>query len=268
MFGQQTREHFALGVRPDFDGNIIGFQAGADLLRFASTNGHRDHIGFYVAQARASGKVHGWVDGFEGAPAGWLDLDASSYGAYWTHIGPSNWYVDAVLQGSNFHGSPSSILGVSTSVNGRAFAASIEGGYPITLAPWLVLEPQAQGIWQRLSLDDTLDPFSTITFGRSDVFTGRVGGLLQSTFGSGGNLWHPYLKGNVWWGTNGFDVVTFGANGIPTGRNGGITLEGGGGITGKLTRNISVYGDASYLSSVSGESRITLKGNIGLRVTW
>jgi outer membrane autotransporter protein len=42
----------------------------------------------------------------------------------------------------------------------------------------------------------------------------------------------------------------------------------GGGVTGKLTRNLSVYGDASYLTSVSGESRIALKGNVGLRVTW
>jgi hypothetical protein len=36
----------------------------------------------------------------------------------------------------------------------------------------------------------------------------------------------------------------------------------------KLTRNVSVYGDASYLSGVSGESLIALKGNVGLRVTW
>jgi outer membrane autotransporter protein len=45
------------------------------------------------------------------------------------------------------------------------------------------------------------------------------------------------------------------------------TLKGGG-VTGKLTRNVSVYGDASYLESVSGEKRIALKGNVGLRVTW
>ena len=45
-------------------------------------------------------------------------------------------------------------------------------------------------------------------------------------------------------------------------------IIGGGGVTGKLTRNLSVYGDASYLTSVSGESRIALKGNVGLRVTW
>ena len=53
-----------------------------------------------------------------------------------------------------------------------------------------------------------------------------------------------------------------------TGRNGGTTVEGGGGITGKLTRNVSVYADASYLSALSGEQRITLKGNVGLWVTW
>jgi len=100
------------------------------------------------------------------------------------------------------------------------------------------------------------------------VFTGRAGALLRGTFGSTGRVWQPYLKGNVWWGSNGFDTVTFNGFGVPTGRNGGTTLEGGGGVTGKLTRNFSVYGDASYLTSVSGESHIALKGNVGLRVTW
>jgi len=100
------------------------------------------------------------------------------------------------------------------------------------------------------------------------VFTGRVGALLRGTFGGPGSVWQPYLKGNVWWGSNGVDTVTFDADPIQTRRNGNTTLEGGGGITGKLARNVSVYGDASYLTSVSGESRITLKGNVGARVTW
>ena len=131
-------------------------------------------------------------------------------------------------------------------------------GYPILLAPWLSFEPQIQGIWQRVWLYDTLVPVSTISFDRADVFTGRAGALLRGTFGSAGTRWQPYLKGNVWWGSNGFDTVSFNSFGIPTGRNGGTTLEGGGGVTGKLTRNVSVYGDASYLTSVSGESHIAL----------
>jgi autotransporter family porin len=175
-----------------------------------------------------------------------------------------------VLQGTYFQTAENSIRGVANNFSGRGFAASIEGGYPIPLlVSWLTFEPQIQGIWQRTSFDDSLgEAFSTISFDRSNVFTGRVGALLRGTFGSTGAVWQPYLKGNVWWGSNGVDTVTFDGVGIQTGRNGGTTLEGGGGVTGKLARNVSVYGDASYLSSVSGESRITLKGNVGLRVTW
>jgi len=270
VFGQGTREHFAEGARPDFDGTFAGFQAGADLLRLESLSGHRDHIGFYVGQARASGAVHGSVDGFEGAPAGHADLDATSFGGYWTHLGPSNWYIDAVLQGTYFQTSANSIRGFANNFSGRGFAASIEGGYPIPLlVSWLTFEPQIQGIWQRTSFDDSLgEGFSTITYDRSNVFTGRVGALLRGTFGGPGAVWQPYLKGNVWWGSNGFDTVTFDADPIQTRRNGNTTLEGGGGVTGKLASNVSVYGDASYLTSVSGESRITLKGNVGMRVTW
>jgi outer membrane autotransporter protein len=195
VFGQNTREHFAQGARPDFDGSFAGFQAGADLWRLESSNGHHDNIGFYVAQARASGTVHGSVDGFEGALAGHVDLDASSYGGYWTHLGPSNWYIDTVVQGTHFIGTPQSIRGVSTRVNGDAFAGSIEAGYPIVLAPWLIFEPQVQGIWQRVWLDQALVPFATISFDRADVFTGRAGALLRGSFGSGGAQWQPYLKG-------------------------------------------------------------------------
>jgi outer membrane autotransporter protein len=268
VFGQHTSEHFAQGARPDFDGTFAGFQAGADLWRLESINGHHDNIGFYVAQARASGSVHGSIDGFEGALAGHVDLDAISYGGYWTHLGPSNWYIDTVVQGTHFYGTPNSIRGVTTTTKGNAFAGSIEAGYPIALAPWLIFEPQVQGIWQRVWLDDALVPLATISFDRADVFTGRAGALLRGSFGGAGALWQPYLKGNVWWGSNGFDTVTFNSFGVPTGRNGGTTLEGGGGIAGKLTQNVSVYGDASYLTSVSGESHIALKGNVGLRVTW
>ena len=192
----------------------------------------------------------------------------AAIGGYWTHIGPSNWYIDTVLQGSYFLASPNSINGVGNKFSGSGYAASIEAGYPIALASWLVFEPQIQAIWQRVSFNNTLDPVSTVTFDNAGVFTGRAGALLRGTFGTAGTQWQPYLKGNVWWGTNGFDTVTFGARPVQTGRQGGTTLEGGGGVTGKLTRYVSVYGDASYLTAVSGETRNAIKGNVGLRVTW
>ncbi len=136
------------------------------------------------------------------------------------------------------------------------------------LAPWLMFEPQIQGIWQRVSFDNTLDPVSTVTFDNAGVFTGRAGALLRGSFLGPNAFWQPYLKGNVWWGPNGVDTVTFGIDPVQTGRQGSTAIEGGGGVTAQLTRNVSVYGDASYLTAISGESRIAIKANVGLRVTW
>jgi outer membrane autotransporter protein len=172
------------------------------------------------------------------------------------------------VQGTKITGLPESDRGIGVNLRASGVAASIEGGYPIPLSPWLMIEPQVQGIWQRVSIDGTADHFSAITFNSSDVFTGRVGGLLKGTFGSPGAFWQPYLKGNVWWGSTGADVVTFATTAIPTGRNGEETLEGGGGIAGKLTQYASLYGDVSYLTSTNGPRLTTIKGNVGLRVTW
>ena len=268
VFGQHKSEQFAQGAQPDFDGTLAGFQAGSDLWLSESGNGHRDHIGFYVTKARATGSVSGLVDGFAGTPAGHVDLDATSFGGYWTHLGPSNWYIDTVVQGSYLLASTGSINGNGTNVPGVGFAASIEAGYPIVLEPWLTFEPQIQAIGQRVSFNSTFDQVSTVSFGRSDVFTARAGGLLRGTFGSAGAVWQPYLKGNVWWGSHGSDTVTFGIDPVQTGRQGGTAVEGGGGITGKLTQYVSVYGDASYLTAVSGGTRNAVKGNVGLRVSW
>jgi outer membrane autotransporter protein len=48
----------------------------------------------------------------------------------------------------------------------------------------------------------------------------------------------------------------------------GPAVELGGGVNGKLTRLLSVYGNASYLTSVQGERNTTVKGNVGLHVAW
>ena len=267
VFGQQTREHFAQGAQPEFYGTYAGFQAGRDFLQLTPAAGHTDHAGLYIAYSRAVGDVNGFVDGVEGTSAGHLDLAANSVGGYWTHIGPSNWYIDAVLQGSFIDGTPISDRQLKTNTYARAITASLEGGYPIPLAPWFALEPQAQVIWQRLWINNAFDGISPIAFSHPEALTGRVGTVLRGTFGGPAAVWQPYLKGNVWFGGSGTDLVTFTTTPVPVQRNQGTALEGGGGITGKLTQSISVYADASYLNSVSGEQWITLKGNVGLRVT-
>jgi len=266
LFGQLTDLGFSGTVRPDFDGTIAGFQAGADVWKFTSA-GNRDHFGLYGAFAQATGDVRGFVIGLEGAPAGRVSLDATSLGAYWTHVGPTGWYLDAVLQGSWLDGNPRSHRGIRADAAGSAFAASLEGGYPIPVMPGLILEPQAQAIWQRLSLDDTADRFSTITFDTDDAFSGRIGARLAARFAAPAVLWLPYLKTNLWWTSGGGDALSFAAFPI-TAASRGTAVEVGGGLTAKLGPSVSLYGDASYLTSIDGDDIEIIRGTVGLRVTW
>jgi outer membrane autotransporter protein len=131
----------------------------------------------------------------------------------------------------------------------------------------LILEPQAQAIWQHLSLDDTHDRFSTIAFDTSDGFTGRVGARLQGRLPMASALLLPYLKTNVWWNAAGTDTLTFAATPIAAAGR-GTSVEVGGGLTAKLGASVSLFGDASYLTSVGGQDSEGVRGTIGLRVTW
>jgi hypothetical protein len=66
--------------------------------------------------ARASGDVNGFAQGFRGATVGTLSVDAYSLGGYWTHVGPTGWYTDAVLQSSTLIANPRSARGVGSSM--------------------------------------------------------------------------------------------------------------------------------------------------------
>ena len=88
-----------------------------------------------------------------------LNLDAWSGGAYWTHYGPGDWYVDAVAQATRYDGAASTQF-ARLATTGFGFVSSLETGYPIHLpmfGPGFVLEPQAQIVGQRVSFDDAND---------------------------------------------------------------------------------------------------------------
>jgi hypothetical protein len=57
--------------------------------------------------------------------------------------------------------------------NGFGWAGSLEGGYPIALAGRLVLEPQAQLIYQRVRFNDGNDGDALVSFSDSDALQGR-----------------------------------------------------------------------------------------------
>jgi autotransporter family porin len=250
---------------PGFDGNLFGFQAGQDIIGWGDVNGHQDRVGLFAGYAHASGDITGQAVGWNNLDVGDLDVDATSFGAYWTHIGPNDWYVDAVLMGTWFDGNASSHGGTGIAIDGTGMTASIEGGYPIALAEDWTLEPQAQLIWQKLSLDDQTDAFSSVRFDSDDTVTGRLGLRLKGDLQDG--AFQPYVKANLWHAFDSDQRIGFGGDPIVT-ETGGTTLEIGGGVVAKLSESASLYASADYTTNLGGERTHVIEGNIGLRIKW
>lgn len=255
-------------VDPSFDGSVFGFQAGVDLYRHESQNGLVATFGVFAGYGRLDGDVEGFADGVRDFDAGNSAINGYSIGANAVLVGQQDWYLDAVLMGTLIDGEPESDRGISADLDGEAFTASLEAGYPIALSESVALEPQAQVIWQHIDLDDSEDDFAEISYDTPDTFTGRLGARLTSNFESGGGTaWQPYLKANLWYSSSETDKIDFNADEVRT-KTGTTAVEVGGGVVAKLTDRVSFFGAGDYLFDVGGQDKEAVEGNLGLQLTW
>ena len=210
VLGQQIDNHYTAFADPRASGQLLGFQSGIDLWHGERMPGHRDAAGLYVGYANANVDVNGLVTneavtGYVLRHTGSLHLDAWSGGAYWTHYGPSDWYLDAVAQVTHYGGAASTQF-ASLATTGFGFVSSLEAGYPVPLplfGPGFVLEPQAQIVWQHVSFDDANDDQGEVSLGTTSGATGRIGLRGRWTIaGDSGQVWQPYVRANLWrdWG--------------------------------------------------------------------
>ncbi len=269
-FGQRmsSRWEGTVDARSD-DANLVGMQAGLDLFRRQSEDGHRDHAGLYLAYSDYTGRISGFSEGDHGARVGRLELDGPALGVYWTHFGPAGWYVDAIAQVSWFDAKAISLYGPRLSTSGTGFVASLEAGYPIRLAGGWQIEPQAQVIYQSVSVDDAQDDYSAVSWDGGDAVTGRVGARLQYTGRDGTTLWQPYGKVNLWHGFSGTDRARFDDDGVDS-RFGGTAVEVGGGVTAKIASMTSLYAHVDQTWHLGGgrERTNVTQGAVGIRVNW
>jgi len=279
VLGQQIDNHYKAFADPRASGQLLGFQSGIDLWHGDWIPGHRDAAGIYVGYANANVDVSGLVTN-EAATAyvlrktGGLNLDAWSGGAYWTHYGPGDWYVDAVAQATHYQGAASTQF-ASLSTTGFGFVSSLETGYPIhlpVLGPGFVLEPQAQILWQRVSFDDANDGLGDVALGTTSGASGRIGLRGKWTIADGsGQVWQPYVRANLWrdWGAQATTVFS-GADLVPLLEQ-ATRLQLGGGVSVRMNANVSFYANADYQFAVGdtdGGRRDGVRGAAGVRYTW
>ena len=279
FFGQTIDNHYQAFADPRASGNMGGFQGGLDLLRGSLIAGHYERAGLYGAFGDGSVDVNGLVTNpaataYSLQRTGSLNLNAWSVGGYWTHVGPTGWYLDAVLQGTWYGGSASTQF-AKLDTNGTGFIASLEGGYPFSwpqLGPGFVIEPQGQILWQKVSFGQRNDGLGDVALGDTTGPSGRIGLRTKWTIATaGGQVWQPYLRGNLWrdWGAEA-DTVYSGTDVVPL-LSQTTMLELGGGLTGRINANVSVFANVDYEFAVGAsesEKRNGVRGAFGAKYTW
>jgi len=278
VFGATIDQSYQAFAAPSSKGNLSGVQAGVDMWQ-----GQSDSFGGYLAYSRANVDVRGLVTndqatGYVRQRTGTINLKANSVGAYWTHRGPTGWYLDGVAQATTYRGTASTPY-AHLNLPGTGFIASLEFGYPIGL-PMLgqsfVLEPQLQAIYQYVNFSPRNDELGPVALGSTHGNTERAGlrGTWQLT-GHNGQLWTPYVGLDLRrdWGAR--SKTVFGTSGgdysampmVPQATR--ASLDGG--LTAQLSPRLSLYGAAGYEHDLGHSDNARRRGfdaHLGLRYAW
>ncbi|WP_338799713.1 autotransporter outer membrane beta-barrel domain-containing protein [Pseudomonas monteilii] len=265
-YGGTVRQQWSGTVSPSLDGDLYGFKVGQDLYAKVGDNGYRQHVGLYVSHSRLEADVKGFALAEENRSVGDLRLDGDSVGTYWTLVGPQGAYLDTVLQYTRLDGRARSDRGDKLNIDGHAWTASLESGYPIALSERWTLEPQAQLIAQKVSLDSASDSVSRISHDAQVELTGRLGVRLEGAFtGSSGRLLQPYAQLNLWHGDGGRDTLTFDdVDKIKTNyRYTSAQLEGG--VVAQVSGALSLHGGVQYTANLDSRQQEASGVNLGVR---
>ncbi|MEO4015630.1 autotransporter outer membrane beta-barrel domain-containing protein, partial [Pseudomonas rossensis] len=268
VYGKNVDQTWAGTVTPRLDGSLSGFQVGNDVYSSQTSNGQTQRTGFFVGHTRLQGDVDGFNQGFEDKRAGQVELEGDSYGLYWTLTDPKGWYVDTVIMGTRLDGDSHSERGLKLDNRGHALTVSAETGYPIQVTDNWVVEPQAQVIHQKVSLDSQDDGISHVSFDSDSAWTGRLGARLKGLYQVSGRPLEPYVRANLWHTLSGIDSVTFdGADRIDTEQK-SSSADLGVGVVLSLAKTVNVYGGLDYTSNIDSNQLRGTAANVGVRVTW
>ncbi len=258
---------------PRYDYTFGGIQAGFDVWGRETVEGVLDRAGLYVGYGTITSNIKGAYAGL----AGNVDMNAYTLGGYWTHKGASGWYTDTVLQGTFYSTDARSIYGEHITPDGWGLVASLEGGYAFQLGNGFSLEPQAQLAYQKVSFDRGQDTFGFFYFDESASLRGRIGARLVKDWMLGdannahristwlrANLWHEF-KGDGRTVVSTLDGLNQASIPSPLG---GTWGEIGVGVSGQVSKTVSLFGTASYNRSFDDRGREGWDGRLGITYKW
>ncbi|WP_233506436.1 autotransporter-associated beta strand repeat-containing protein [Comamonas sp. AG1104] len=256
-------------VSPESSGHLTGFQAGLDLYADQSVK-----AGIYVGQLEGDMSVKGFASGVDRKYVGFNNLRTRYLGVYGTWQDQSGLYADAVLQGADYRSDLRTAGDTAQArTKGSGWLASLEMGKAFAVTSNWQIEPQAQIIYRKLSIDDTALSLATVKNKADDDWTVRLGARIKGNFATGAGVLQPYGRINVYKASNTTDIASFAAPGGTTdikAKGGYTATEMAAGASLQINPRTSVYGELGKLWANGGDSRVKsgVQASIGVKVQW
>ncbi|WP_277757950.1 autotransporter outer membrane beta-barrel domain-containing protein [Pseudomonas sp. A34-9] len=197
-----------------------------------------------------------------------LNLQGQSLGAYYSLIGAQGWHVDLSASGGRVSGFSRNEQGARQATEGSALTLSVEGGYPIGLSDNWVVEPQAQLINQRITLDTPYAGSDNASSTDLTAWSGRVGARLKGSYDLNGLPVEPFVRTNLWHTVYTGSTVTLDQVDKISSSRKSSTVELGLGLVARVTPAVSLYVSADYSSDVDDNDLNGIIGSLGVRMRW
>lgn len=267
VYGRASRQAETDYLASQFSGSD-SLSKGPALYTLKNGSGATQRVGLVGGQSQIQGNSNGILTTRAMADPrnDSLNLQGSSLGAYWSLTGAQGWHVDLTASGGRVNGYSRTDQGTRQAAEGSAVTLSVEGGFPIGISENWVVEPQAQLINQRITLDTPNAGSGNASSSDLTSWSGRVGARLKGNYEIRGLPVEPYVRTNVWHTVNSGDTLTLGqVDKISSGRN-SSTVELGLGLVARVSPTVSLYVSADF--SGDAESNIGLIGILGVRMRW
>lgn len=197
-----------------------------------------------------------------------LNLQGQSLGAYYSLTGAQGWHVDLSASGGRVSGFSRNGQGARQATEGSAMTFSVEGGFPIGLSENWVVEPQAQLINQRITLDTPYAGSGNASSSDLTAWSGRVGARLKGSYDLNGLPLEPYVRTNLWHTVYTGSTVTLDQVDKISSSRKSSTVELGLGLVARVTPVVSLYVSADYSSDVDDNDLNGIIGSLGVRMRW
>lgn len=237
------------------------------LFTLRNDNGHTQRMGLISEQNQIIGNAGGsWVTpamAEQGKDT--LNLQGTNLGAYWSLTGPAGWHVDLSASGGRVSGYSRTEQGQRQATEGDAVTLSVEGGFPIGISEHWVVEPQAQLINRRITLDGHAEdsPGNELS-----TWSGRVGARLKGNYQVNGLGVEPYVRTNLWHTVQNADTLSLDKVDKISSSRKSSTVEVGLGLVARVTPAVSLYVSADYSSDVDDNDLNGIIASLGVRMRW